>query len=109
MNPTYQLRAPRPRSGNRLRAILTLGLAALLASALLCGTAIYTNVVPPFDLSIPLSHGQILEIGEFPDCPLAMLEMACLYIERRFPRAFRVIYWSAGTKHTLVSIPLLSR
>jgi hypothetical protein len=88
---------------------LKLGLATLLVGVLLFGIAVYANVVPPFDERISLSPTRSLEVGVVPGCPPAMPEIACLHVEHLFPRAFRVVYWSADEKITLLSIDLPRR
>jgi hypothetical protein len=105
----YQLGSSRRSPGQRLLVTLGLGLATFLASALLFGAAVYENVVPSFDERISLSSTRILEVGVVPGCPPAMPEIACLHIEQLFPRAFRVVYWSADEKVTLLSIDLPQR
>jgi hypothetical protein len=101
-----EVRTARTHPGQSLVATLTLGIAVLIVCARLFGAAVYTNIVAPFHLSFPLSPTQSLEIGAVPDCPPVTPGMACLPIEQQSPRVFRVVYWSTGTKYTVVSIPL---
>jgi hypothetical protein len=109
MNPTYDLRTPRPRPLRRLLVATTRGGAALIICAVLFGALLYANGGLRYRQWIRLSDGQSLGVGVFPGCPPAMPEMACLHIERQFPPTFRVMYRSAGESVVLVSIALPRR
>jgi hypothetical protein len=109
MNPMYALPTPRLRPRHGLLTRLTLAVGALIISAVLFTAMLYANADLIGRHWIPLSRGQSLGIGVFPGCPVAMPEMACLHIERRFPPAFRVVYRSTGKNMALVSIPLPRR
>ena len=106
IDPIYATRTPRSRPGHRLLATLTLAAAALIISLVLFVAALYANVVPPFHRWIALSPSQTLEVGVVPGCPPAMPDIACLHAASAYPRAFRMVYWSAGEKFMLVSIAI---
>jgi hypothetical protein len=90
----------------RAQLLFTLAIvsATLILFLLFFGIALSASRGPPGGKEIPLVHPELLEVSIIPGCPPAMPELPCWDNERRFPRAFEVVYWLAGKKVTLMSI-----
>jgi hypothetical protein len=89
--------------------ILAATLAVVVAGAGVYVTSVEMRVVSAFERQIWLSESQRLKISIGPSCPLTLPELACSRIAREFPWALRVVYWSADTPTTLVSMPVPRR
>jgi hypothetical protein len=97
----------RPMRLGQLLTTLTMGIATLIAAAILFGAALYADAMPSFHQRLPLSLSQSLEVSLNPSyCCCAMSEMDCLHTEGQFRRAFQIVYRSSSGQVTLVSVTL---